>query len=421
MIFLTLAFKSLWNRKLTAALTVGSIALSLALLLSVERTQRSAQEGFTQSVSQADLLVGARTGPLNLILYTVFNMGNASNNISWESYQDLKKHPAVAWTIPYSLGDGHKGFRVVATDENFYQHYRFRGDKKIEFVTGEPALGIWDVVIGYEVEQKLKYKVGDSVVIAHGVTRGEAIQMHDDKPFKVTGILKPTGTAIDQSLYVSLYGMEAIHIDWQTGAAPTKEKAIPPDQITKEKLAIHQITAFFLRTQTRLETLQLQRDINNYADEPLMAIIPGATLADLWRGLSQIERVLKIISLMVMAVGLASMVSSLLASLNERRREMSILRAIGAPPSRITFLLVFESGLITLAGIVLGLAIELGGFFILESWLEEKFGFYSVGAAVTGTDWLYMGATLFVGILVGLIPALTATRQALKDGLSIKV
>jgi putative ABC transport system permease protein len=421
MIFVTLALKSLWNRKLTAFLTIASVALSLALLLSVERTQRSAQEGFTQSVSQVDLLVGARTGPLNLILYTVFNMGNASNNISWESYQELKKHPAVAWTIPYSLGDGHRGFRVVATDENFYEHYHFRGDKKVELREGQPALGIWNVVIGSDVEAKLKYKMGDPVVVAHGVTRGEAIQMHDDKPFRVSGILKPTGTAIDQSLYISLYGMEAIHIDWQTGAAPAKDKAIPQDQITKENLPIHQITAFFLRTQTRIETLKLQRDINNYKDEPLMAIIPGATLSDLWRGLSQIERVLKIISLMVMAVGLASMVSSLLASLNERRREMAILRAVGAPPSRITFLFVFESGLITALGILLGLAIELGGFFILESWLEEKFGFYAVGAVLTTTDFIYMAATLLVGVLVGLIPALQATRLALKDGLSVRV
>lgn len=421
MIFLKLAFKSLRNRKFTAVLTILSVALSLALLLSVERTQRSAQEGFTQSVSQVDLLVGARTGPLNLILYTVFNMGNASNNISWQSYQDLKKHAAVDWTIPYSLGDGHRGFRVVATDENFYQHYRFRGDRKIEFDSGSPALGIWDVVVGSDVNQKLKYQLGDPIIIAHGVTRGEAIQMHDDKPFRISGVLKPTGTSIDQSLYISLFGMEAIHIDWQTGAAPSKEKAIPQDKILKENLKINQITAFFLRTKSRIETLQLQRDINNYAEEPLMAIIPGVTLSDLWRGLSQIERVLKIISLMVMAVGLASMTSSLLASLNERRREMAILRAIGASPAKITFLLVFESGLLTIAGVLLGLFIELTGFFILQSWLEEKFGFYSVGPAVTATDLVYLIVTLFVGILVGLIPALTATRQALKDGLSVRV
>jgi putative ABC transport system permease protein len=421
MIYLKLALKSLRNRIFSSFLTVLSIALSVTLLLAVERTQRASEQGFTQSVSQADLLVGGRTGPLNLILYTVFNMGSASNNISMQSYQDIRKNPAVEWTIPYSLGDGHKGFRVVATDENFYEHYRFRGNQSVEFLSGGPALGIWDVVIGSDVQKKLNYKMDDPVVVAHGVTRGEGIQLHDDKPFKISGILKPTGTAIDQTLYISLYGMEAIHIDWQSGAAPTKDKVIAQNQITKENLKIEQITSFFLRTKSRIETLRLQREINNYAEEPLLAIIPGATLSDLWRGLSQIETVLKIISMMVLVVGLFSMLSTILAGLNERRREMSILRSIGAGPLQITALMVFESAFLTLVGIVLGLLLELSAFFILSGWLESQFGFYVVGSAVTSVEMIYMGSILVFGIIIGLVPAYRATRLALKDGLSVRV
>lgn len=421
MIFLLLAYKSLKNRLFSSFLTVMSIALSVCLLLAVERTKRSSEEGFTQSVSQVDLLVGARTGPLNLILYTVFNMGSASNNISWKSYQDIKADPAVEWTIPYSLGDGHKGFRVVATDENFYQHYQFRGDQKVELLAGAPALKIWDVVIGAEVEKKLHYKIGDKVIIAHGVTRGEGIQMHDDKPFRVTGILKPTGTALDQSLYISLYGMEAIHMDWKNGAAPSKETSTPQDQITADSIKIGQITSFFVRTKSRIQILKLQRDINNYEEEPLMSIIPGATLSDLWKGLSQIEKVLRIISILVLFVGMASMLSSILAGLNERRREMSILRSIGAGPLKITFLLVFESSLLTLLGIGFGLILELGGFFILSGWLESEFGFYIVGSAISVTELMYLVLILIFGILVGFIPAYRANKLALKDGLSVKI
>ena len=227
MIYLKLAIKSLRNRIFSSFLTILSIALSVMLLLAVERTRRASEEGFTQSVSQADLLVGARTGPLNLILYTVFNMGSASNNISMQSYSDIKSNSAVDWTIPYSLGDGHKGFRVIATDENFYRHYQFRGNQRVEFLQGLPALDIWDVVIGSDVQNKLKYKLNDMVVVAHGVTRGEGVQLHDDKPFRVVGILKSTGTAIDQTVYISLYGMEAIHMDWSDGEQPTKEKSTP--------------------------------------------------------------------------------------------------------------------------------------------------------------------------------------------------
>ncbi len=421
MIYLKLALKSLRNRIFSSALTVISIALSVMLLLAVERTKRASEEGFTQSVSQADLLVGARTGPLNLILYTVFNMGSASNNISMQTYEDIQKNPAVEWTIPYSLGDGHKGFRVVATDENFYQHYRFRGDQKVEFLSGKPALDIWDVVVGSEVQKKLNYNLNDSIVIAHGVTRGEGIQLHDDKPFKISGILKPTGTAIDQTVYISLLGMEAIHIDWKNGSQPTKENSTPQDQMTKESIKIGQITSFFLRTKSRIQTLKLQRDINNYSEEPLMAIIPGATLSDLWRGLSNIEMVLKIISFMVMIVGLFSMLSTILAGLNERRREMSILRSIGAGPLQLCLLLVFESAFLTFIGLMIGLLIELAAFFILSGWLESQFGFYVTGDSVTKTEILYLLLVFIFGILIGFIPAYRASRLALKDGLSARI
>jgi putative ABC transport system permease protein len=175
MIFLSLAWKSIKNRRLTTFLTVFSIALSTALLLSVERAQRAAEEGFTQTISQTDLIVGSRSGPINLILYTVFNMGSATNNISMETYQELKKNPSVEWTIPYSLGDGHRGFRVVGTDENFYQHYRFRGDQSVQILAGASASGLWDAVIGSDVAKELEYKLGQKIVIAHGVTKGQGI------------------------------------------------------------------------------------------------------------------------------------------------------------------------------------------------------------------------------------------------------
>ncbi len=416
-----LALKSLRNRLFTTSLTVISIALSTALLLSVERTKRAAEEGFTQSVSGVDLIVGARSGPINLILYSVFNMGSATNNISWETYQKFKAHPSVDWVIPYSLGDGHKGFRIVATDESFYQHYQFRGDRHVEFQEGQPALGLWDVVLGSEVAKKLGYKLKDSIVITHGVTHGEGIQQHDDKPFTVSGILKPTGTALDTSLYISLLGMEAVHIDWKGGAAPTAATRISADSIQADKIKIEQITSFFLRTKSRIETLKLQREINTFTEEPLLAIIPGVTLAELWRGLGYVDQALRAISWMVLAVGLTAMLISLLTGLNERRREMAILRSIGAGPGQITMLLVFESTVLTLLGILLGLLTELSTFALLKDWLEAQFGLYMVGAAFTSVEMMYLMVTFGLGVLIGLIPAWKASSLALKDGLSVRV
>lgn len=421
MVFLNLALKSLKNRSLASILTVISIALSVTLLLSVERAKRAAEDGFTQTISQTDLIVGARSGPTQLILYTVFNMGNATHNISYQTYQDLKKNPAIDWTIPYSLGDGHRGFRVVGTTNDFFEHYRFRGDGKVELQEGKTLEGLWDVVIGADVARKLNYKLGEKIVVAHGVTRGEGIQKHDDKPFTVVGIMKPTGTALDQSVYVSLEGIEAMHIDWKDGAAPTPETAVSADKIKKEDIKVDQITAFFLRTKSRIDTLRLQREINNYKEEPLLAIIPGVTLSELWHSLSYVEQVLKAISWMVVAVGFMAMLIALTTSLNERRREMAILRALGASTSKILALLVFESTLLTFAGIVVGAAIAMLGTALLRPWLEVEFGFYLEGGTLGKMEMIYLGATFVGGILIGLIPAYRAQKMALKDGLSVKI
>lgn len=421
MVFLKLAIKSLKNRIFATTLTVISIALSVSLLLSVERAKRAAEEGFTQTISKTDLIVGARSGPLQLILYTVFNMGNATHNISYETYEDIKKIPAIEWTIPYSLGDGHRGFRVVGTNQDFFKYYHYRGDHKVEFSQGGEFRDLWDVVLGAEVARKLGYKLGSRVVVAHGVTKGEGIQEHDDKPFVVAGILEPTGTPLDRAVYMSLEGMEALHVDWQEGAAPTADKIIPREKLTKDKLKVHSITAFFVGAKSRIETLKLQREINTYKEEPLLAIIPGVTLSELWQGLSFVEGVLRIISWMVVLVGFMAMLIALTTALNERRREMAILRAVGAKSRQIVGLLVFESALLTALGIALGVFLSWGLVAGLKPWIESEFGLYLVGPWFTSRELIYLVITLIGGTVIGLIPALRAQSLALKDGLSVKL
>jgi putative ABC transport system permease protein len=420
MILLQLAMKSLRNRLLTTVLTVISIALSVILLLSVERMRRAAEEGFTQTISQTDLIVGARTGPLNLILYTVFNIGSATNNISVQSWEHFRQHPAVEWTIPYSLGDGHRGYRVVATNEDFFSHYHYRGDGTVQFAKGATLQGLWDVVIGADVAADLHYDLGQSVVLAHGVTHGEGILKHDDKPFHVTGILQRTGTPLDRALYITLEGMEAIHMDWQSGAPPRPGAEVKPESLKKENIHVDQITAFFVRTKSRIETLRLQREINTYTEEPLLAIIPGVTLAELWHGMSYAERILKIVSIMVMVVGLLAMLIALTTSLNERRHEMSILRALGAGGVKIAALLILESTCLTVLGIMLGLIFSVSATALLQPWIEREFGLYLVGPTFGTTEGIYLVGIFLAGLLVGVIPAWRATSQALKDGLTVK-
>ncbi len=421
MSWIGLAWKSLSNRRLATSLTIIAMMLSLVLLMTVERIRRAAETGFTKSVSGVDLIVGARSGPLQIVLYTVFNIGQATNNVSIESYDEIKKRPEIDWTIPYSLGDGHRGFRVVATNTEFFKHYQFRNKEKISFYEGVEFNDYFDVVIGSDVAEALHYKVGSSVVVAHGSTTGDAIQNHEDKPFHVVGILKATGTSVDRALYVSLEAMEAIHLDWQSGSAPTKEKQLSIQQITPKMVQPRTITAFFLRTKNRIETLKLQRDINEYKSEPLLAVIPGVVLSELWQSLASVEKVLKAISFLVMLVGLMSMLIALMTSLNERRREMAILRVLGASLKHILGLIVLETFVLTIIAVLLACLIKVAIELILAPWLQVKYGLYLEAPLFSAIEFLYIGVMIALSLLISFIPAYRAMKSALKDGLSLKI
>jgi putative ABC transport system permease protein len=421
MILLSLAYRSLKNRRLTSTLTLLSLALSVSLWIGIEHLRNGARESFSNTISQTDLIVGARGASLQLLLYTVFHMGSPTANVTYESYEKLKNHRAVLWTIPISLGDSHRGFRVVGTNEDFYRHYRYRQDRQIGFARGRAPSDIFEVVLGSEVAGRLGYGLGQRIVVTHGISNTTGIMDHDDKPFVVVGILQPTRTPIDHALYVTLEGIEAMHIDWKEGAPPLKGQETPAAKLKSEDVKIGQITAFFLRTKSRVQTLGLQREITNFAEEPLMAVIPGVALSELWNGISYGEQVLQVVAIFVVIVGLLGMSMSLYTSLNERRREIAILRALGVGPVKVISLLVFESGLLTLMGTVMGVCIVYGAVMLLQPGIEQQFGLHIPLRPLTGTQYTYLAYVVLGGIAIGLIPAWKAYRNALSDGLSIRV
>ena len=414
-----LTWKSVQNRKLTSLLCVASIALSVALLLGVERIKNGARDGFTNTISQTDLIVGAKGGPLQLVLYTVFRIGSPTNNIRFSSYNKIKSLPEVDWTIPISLGDAYRGYRVVGTDENFFKYYRYRRNKKIEVLDGKIPIGIFDVVLGYEVAQKFQHKTSDSIILSHGISE-KSFMDHSVTPFKVVGILNPTATPIDRSIFITLEGMEAMHIGWDKGV-PGKNSTVTPENLKKENIHIGQITSFLLKTKNRIQTLKLQRKIDSFPEDPLMAVIPGLALHQLWKTLSYIENILYLISLCVLAVGLISVIVSLYTSLNERRREIAIFRALGAGAGKVVSLLLVESSLIVLVGTLIGTALLYLCLFMVRPYLESNFSLYLPNQFLSSTELIYLGSILLGGITAGFIPAIKAYRNSLQDGLTIQV
>lgn len=594
-LILRLAARSLRSRVLTTWLTITSIALSVTLLVGIEHLRAGVRESFAGTISGTDLIVGARGGTLQVLLSTVFGIGSPAGSVSMKTFERWKAHPAVKWAVPYSLGDSHRGFRVVGTTEEFYLRYRFRKTGQIVFTSGRAPTADDEVVIGFDVAEKLKYELNSPVVVTHGLV-DIGTSNHETHPFHVVGILGRTFTPIDRSVYLTLEGLEAMHEvepgriveapapsasnvpnaaaskpagakagdvavapvatpgksvppvmpgaepppsatasagtpgksvppvmpgaepPSTTASAGTPGKSVPPvmpgaepppttasagtpgksvppvmpgaspppvmpgaepppeiaaaaaqaqkaaaEKAASEKAATarvaattptpsntqskapanpnastsftpkaapprageaghdhgdDQITAFFVGTKNRFEALMLQREMNTDFTEPLTAVIPGVALGELFQSIGSAEVGLRVVAMFAVAIGLTGMLVALYSSLDARRREMAILRSVGAGPRTIVALLVIESGLLALLGCLIGVGLVYLGLVLGQGPIEQRFGLHLSIRMLQGPEYRYLALILVSGILVGFVPALKAYRTSLADGLS---
>ncbi|MNQ40466.1 FtsX-like permease family protein [compost metagenome] len=357
---------------------------------------------------------------MNLLLYSVFRIGNATNNIRWDSYEAVSQDRRVKWAIPISLGDSHRGYRVMGTSAAYFEHYRYGRRQPLQLAEGKPFADLFDVVLGAEVAETLHYKLGDKLVLAHGVSTVSLVQ-HDDKPFTVAGILARTGTPVDRTLHISLAGMEALHIDWQNGVPARGAGKASAEQARAMDLQPKAITAFLLGLNSRIATFALQRQINEYRGEPLLAILPGVALQELWSLMGTAEQALLVVSLFVVLTGLIGMLTAILAGLNERRREMAILRSVGARPWHIGSLLVLEAFTLAVTGVLLGVGLLYLGIGLSQGYLQANYGLNLPFALPSPYEWTLLGAILAAALLMGVVPAWRAYRQSLADGLTIRL
>lgn len=413
---LRLAIASLLARALTVGMTILAIALSVALFLGVEKVRTGAKASFADTISGTDLIVGARSGSVQLLLYSVFRIGNATNNVSWESYQDIAARPDVDWIVPISLGDSHRQFRVMGTTQAFFKHYKYRQGRALEMAEGVIMDDIFDTVIGADVAATLGYSVDDPMVVAHGLA---SFAEHANQPFRVSGILSKTGTPVDRTVIVSMEAIEAIHVDWKSGAQiPGQVTSV--DAIRQMDLTPNAVTAALVGVESPLQTFALQRAINEYPEEPLLAILPGVALQELWGIVGIAETALLAVSAMVVVTALIGMMATIFSSLNERRREMAIFRAMGARPATIFGLLVLEAVLMAAVGALLGLGLLYIGLTIAQPVVDSAFGLWlPIDAPSLREMWVVL-AVVGAGAIVSLIPALRAYRMSLADGMMVK-
>jgi len=417
MIVARLAFQSLRNRWMTVLLTVLAIAVSVMLLLGVEKVRNGARDSFAGTVSGADLVVGARSGAVELLLYSIFRIGNATNNVTWRSYEDIISRPDVAWSIPLSLGDSHRGFRVIGTTADYFEHFRYRDGQALRFVDGRAFDDLFDVVLGSDVASQLGYRLGDAIIIAHGI--GSLGPRHDDLPFKVAGILARTGTPVDKSLHVSLKAIEAIHVDWRSGSRIPGQHT-PADRLRQMSLPPKAITAAIIGLKSRLQVIGFQRSVNEYREEPLSAVLPGVALQEMWGLVGTAETALLGVSAMVVFTSMLGLSAMILSTLNERRREIAILRSLGARPHTVAALLVGEAAALTVAGILIGTAALYAVLFVARPFIDRRFGIDIGFQPPSATDLGLLAAILVGGVLAGFLPAYRAYRMSLANGMTVR-
>ena len=439
-----LALASLKNRKVTTLFTLLAISLSITLVLGVERLRVDTRQAFTSTISGTDLIVGPRGSQLDLLLQSVFHLGTPTTSMSWQSYTYVKKDKNISWSVPFAFGDSHKGLPVVATTTDFFRHYKYANKQSLSFLEGRAFSNEYQVVVGANVAKRLDYHLGQALTLSHGLGK-VSFHHHDQHQFNISGVLAQTGTPVDNALYIHLLAQDALH-GTARPTQPHQAKVHQQDKHSDEHEAHHEheehheheahredysvpdalnaaapgLNGVFVGIKSKFRLLQIQRAINQNPQEPLMAVLPGYTLRELWKSLNTAEQVFRLLAWFVFVVSLISMLAVMLSSQNERRREMAILRATGAGAGRIFQLLLLEAMILMMFSAIVALLILNLGTMLAKPWLQTEFGLTLPLNFIRSDELYILMSMLMVNLLAVCIPAWRAYYHSLADGLQIR-
>ena len=414
---LSLLLKSMRSRIIPTSLVTISLMASMVLLLSIERIQQGAEEGFNQSISGVDAIIGPRSSSIELVLYTVFHLGRPSNNITTKTVNDVKLRGDISWLVPIALGDSHKGFRVVATEPNYFEHIKYANGQPLVFSKGVAFAELSETVLGSDVAEKLSYRVGSKIQITHGSVESIGSK-HDDFSFVVTGILNKTGTPIDRAIFLDLKGYELLHLGWKSGKKIFNLDDINLSSLPEDALIPKTVTAAFIGLKSKLTLFNFSKNIREYPKEAISAVIPGIALSELWSIVGLVDKGFQLLSWIIIAISLIAMVTLIIASLDNRKQEMTIYRANGASPKFLAMMVLCES-------LVIGLTAIVGAIILVT--IVTYFATVQLNLALgisPSFKWISMGEItvfsfiLLAGALSSLIPAVMVFRKNLHQTLS---
>ncbi|MEC8546327.1 MAG: ABC transporter permease [Pseudomonadota bacterium] len=461
---LTLLRGSLANRAFSLGLIVVTLACAVALYVGVQNVQRLTRASFENSISGVDLVVAARGSDVQILLNTVFGLGASGNLVSDETVAAVADMPEVAWVVPLALGDSHRGFRVLGTSPDFFERVIPSPSSGALFAAGGAFEQVLEAVVGADVAEALGYMPGDKLVLQHGL--GDYGAAHDDLPFRVHGVLARTGTPFDRTVLVSVEAIEAIHRGWRNGQQLVE---LSPEQVEKSKNAhedehhhkdghhgeahhedehhgeehhedehhgeehhgeehrdhahaggLDALDGFFVGLTERRNVVRVQRNIADYEPEPLTAVIPGVTLAQIWQIIGVADRGFRAVSLLVIALVLLAMTAMTVLSTDSRRREMAILRALGASPSTLVGLILAEALFLAICASAMGLGLAIGVSVLAQQWLTQTIGLVTTAMLPGWREMVIVAYIIPAALVAGLVPALRLYRRTVQAGIMVE-
>jgi putative ABC transport system permease protein len=391
-------YRSLRQHALSTVVTAGSIALACGLLMCVWAVKVQSQAAFTSANTGFDAVLGARGSKLQLVLNAIFHLEASAGNIAWADYEAIKRHPAVKAAVPIAVGDNLRGYRLVGTLPELLTDVEYAAGKKFALVSDGRvfASGEDEAVVGSFAAQRLKLKVGDTFHPFHGLAFDE--ESAHAETFTVVGVLEPTNTPADRVIWIPLAGLQTMS--------------------GHDARAATEVSAVLVQLRASTAGFMLDMMYNKQGNRLTFAYPIGTIVAELFQKISWFDRVLELVAYLVALVAAGSVLASIYNSMSARRRDLAILRALGARRRTIFGAVVSEAAVIGALGAVVGLAIYVGLFVVVAAVIRAQ-----TGVVLDAWRWhpvlaLCPVAMVSLCALGGIVPALKAYRTPVAETLA---
>jgi putative ABC transport system permease protein len=399
---LSVAVSNLRYRPLSSLFNITVLALGVAMIITLLHVSQQLEQRFAKDLKGVDMVVGAKGSPMQLILSAVFHLDVPTGNILLSDAESIKRHPLVKSTIPVALGDNYQGFRIVGTTADYVAHYQ------VEFAEGKIFSKPMHAVVGSQVAAAQKLKLGDRVTGAHGLTSGD--DSHEDMPYEIVGVLKPTGGVIDRLVLTPVESVWHVHGD--TAAAHEKDDhAHHKHDHKNEEAAKHQqreITALLVKYASPAAAVTLPRQVNS--SSALQAASPAFELARLLKMMGAGSDAIRWFGMLLVIIAAVGFFVSLFNAINDRRYDMVLMRCLGATRGKLFSLVLLEGLMLGVAGIVLGLLLARGLLYLAVWWIAQSRHIILEAVSLHPYEIHVVLFALAITVAAAIIPAILAYR-----------